>query len=75
MDRLTTHEQMIGSQPLERIVNNTYDAMGQLESKGVGGTATASQSLQTVDYNYNVRGWLTNINDQNNLGNDLLGLT
>jgi RHS repeat-associated protein len=64
---------MIGSQPLERIVNNTYDAMGQLESKGVGGTATASQSLQTVDYNYNVRGWLTNINDQNNLGNDLFG--
>ncbi|QJP35146.1 hypothetical protein F0365_12485 [Nonlabens sp. Ci31] len=73
MDRLTTHVQMIGSQPLERVVNNTYDAMGQLESKGVGGTTTASQSLQTVDYNYNVRGWLTNINDQNNLGNDLFG--
>ncbi len=30
-----------------------------------------SQSLQTVDYKYNVRGWLTDINDVNNIGTDL----
>jgi RHS repeat-associated protein len=73
MDRLLTHEQKIGSQAIERIVSNSYDAMGQLESKGVGGKATATQSLQNVDYTYNVRGWLTHINDQTSLGNDLFG--
>ncbi|NNC71035.1 MAG: hypothetical protein HKN90_09465, partial [Flavobacteriaceae bacterium] len=30
-----------------------------------------SKGLQTVDYKYNVRGWLTDINDINNLGDDL----
>ena len=28
-------------------------------------------ALQTVDYDYNVRGWLTQINDPSSLGNDL----
>ncbi len=28
-------------------------------------------SLQTVDYNYNIRGWLRGINDIDNMGNDL----
>ncbi len=31
----------------------------------------SSLGLQQVDYNYNVRGWLTDINDVNNLGDDL----
>ena len=30
-----------------------------------------SSGLQTVDYDYNIRGWLTDINDVNNLGEDL----
>ncbi|NER16774.1 DUF6443 domain-containing protein [Spongiivirga citrea] len=30
-----------------------------------------SSALQNVDYNYNVRGWLKDINDVNNPGNDL----
>src|SRR5690606_14004473 len=29
--------------------------------------------LQTVDYKYNVRGWLTGINDPGDLGGDLFG--
>lgn len=47
----------------ELIVENTYDELGQLESKKVGGLASATTPLQTVDYTYNVRGWLTGIND------------
>ena len=35
---------------------------------GSGGTGTP---LQTVDYQYNVRGWLTDINDINSMGADL----
>ncbi|MCO6176477.1 hypothetical protein NHF50_15615, partial [Flavobacterium sp. NRK F10] len=52
----------------------TYDELGQLISKNVGGTdVTGATALQTVDYTYNIRGWLTNINDVNNImtGNDL----
>ncbi len=30
-----------------------------------------TKGLQTVDYKYNVRGWLTDINDVNNLGDDV----
>ena len=53
----------------ELIVFNDYDELGQLEAKKVGGATansyTAAIGLQTVDYTYNVRGWLTGINDTN----------
>ncbi|SNZ01919.1 DUF6443 domain-containing protein [Flagellimonas pacifica] len=57
-------EQTLGGNT-ETIVENSYDALGQLTSKEVGG------GLQTVDYQYNVRGWLKSINDPDDLGNDL----
>jgi len=38
----------------------------------VGGTVLGN-GLQTVDYLYNIRGWMTQINDPKNLGNDLFG--
>lgn len=51
----------------ELIVYNDYDDLGQLKAKKVGGTPgsdyNSAQDLQTVDYTYNVRGWLTDIND------------
>ncbi|WP_445457007.1 RHS repeat domain-containing protein [Flavobacterium sp. HNIBRBA15423] len=54
------------------ITKNTYDELGQLISKNVGGLdVTGASGLQTVDYSYNIRGWLKNINDVNNIGNDL----
>ncbi|UOY08884.1 DUF6443 domain-containing protein [Muricauda sp. SCSIO 64092] len=57
--RLVKQEQTIGSHT-ETIVENYYDDLGQLVSKKVGG------GLQDVDYRYNVRGWLTDINDVGN---------
>ncbi len=69
--RLLTQEQQINSQPIERLVSNQYDEIGQLVRKDVGGKATAITALQQVDYQYNVRGWLTGINDVATLGNDL----
>lgn len=65
-----------GSGEAELIVLNTYDELGQLENKKVGGDANGtsvinSTGLQTVKYQYNVRGWVTAINDVNNPGNDL----
>ncbi len=62
--RLVKQEQTIGGHT-EELVRNEYGELGQLKKKTVGG------SLQTVDYTYNVRGWLKQINDPANLGNDL----
>lgn len=65
LGRLLTQKQTITGQPEETLVNNGYDELGQLATKQVGG------GLQTVDYTYNVRSWLKQINDPNALGNDL----
>ncbi|MEW7279664.1 DUF6443 domain-containing protein [Aquimarina sp. 2201CG1-2-11] len=64
MGRSTKHTQTINGQE-EIIAENTYDALGLLTSKTVGG------GLQNIKYHYNVRGWLKGINDVTNLGNDL----
>ncbi len=64
--RLLKQQQTIGSHT-ETIVENHYDDLGQLISKEVGG------GLQDVDYAYNVRGWLTRINNPSSLGDDLFG--
>ncbi|WP_339144308.1 DUF6443 domain-containing protein [Croceitalea sp. MTPC5] len=53
----------------ELIVSNSYDELGQLQRKKVGGDATGN-GLQTVDYKYNIRGWLKSINDVDNLNAD-----
>ncbi|MVO09029.1 hypothetical protein GOQ30_07595 [Flavobacterium sp. TP390] len=71
-DRLSLHTQQVNGGVEQLIVKNTYDELGQLVSKNVGGTdTTGNTALQIVDYTYNIRGWLKNINDVNNLGSDL----
>jgi len=62
--------------PGELIAYNEYDDLGQLVQKKVGGapgtTYALTDGLQTVDYAYNIRGWLKSINqDQDNTDNDL----
>lgn len=69
-DRLLTHTHQIisGSTPKQLLVNNTYDELGKVITKKVGGTdATGNTALQKVDYKYNIRGWLKEINNVNNL--------
>jgi RHS repeat-associated protein len=74
-DRLTKHVQQLTSPtllPEQLLTLNTYDELGKLASKKVGGTdVTGAQALQAVDYSYNIRGWLKAINDVNTLGTDL----
>lgn len=73
VNRLTMHTQKINDAALgEVIASNTYDDLGQLVDKGVGGKENASR-LQDIGYDYNVRGWLKSINNTNGLGNDLFG--
>lgn len=67
--RLTSHGHKINSKDPEMLSENSYDHLGMLISKYVGGTEGAP--LQEVNYRYNVRGWLTNINDDQMLADDL----
>ena len=60
-DRLLTHTHQIGlTGAPELLADNTYNELGQLVSKKVG--RTVASPLQKVDYSYNIRGWMTEIN-------------
>ena len=62
--RLLTHTHQIGTGTVQLLASNTYDELGQLIAKKVGGVdTTGATGLQTVDYTYNIRGWLKGIND------------
>lgn len=69
VERPKKHYQQINGQSEELIVENVYNELGQLQKKALGGDINAN--LQTIDYSYNIRGWITNVNDVNNLGTDL----
>ena len=68
-DKLLTHIHKIGTTGTEQLLaKNTYDELGQLISKQVGGNDVINYvGLQKVDYSYNIRGWLKTINDVNQL--------
>ncbi len=67
-DRLLTHTHQINGGEIQLLAANSYNEMGQLLSKNVGGTTIdGSSGLQKVDYTYNIRGWLTGINDTREL--------
>ncbi|WP_261511752.1 RHS repeat-associated core domain-containing protein [Chryseobacterium paludis] len=70
-NRLISHSHQVGAGAIEFLARNKYNELSQLEYKKVGGTVTAP--LQQVDYKYNIRGWVTQINDPNALGGDLFG--
>ncbi|WP_294315629.1 DUF6443 domain-containing protein [uncultured Chryseobacterium sp.] len=71
-NRLLVHKHQVDTNPEEILTQNTYNDIAQITNKKVGGTS-ASTPLQSIDYAYNIRGWMTNINDPENLGNDLFG--
>ncbi|WP_183148075.1 DUF6443 domain-containing protein [Chryseobacterium nematophagum] len=72
-NRMLTHTHQIDSNPVEVLTQNKYNELSQLESKKVGGAVGATNPIQQIDYKYNIRGWMTQINDPSNLGNDLFG--
>ncbi|ALR31285.1 hypothetical protein ATE47_12460 [Chryseobacterium sp. IHB B 17019] len=71
-NRLKTHKHKIDNNPEEILAQNEYNELSQLAKKKVGGTNIAVP-YQTIDYAYNIRGWMTQINDPDNLGGDLFG--
>ncbi|WP_312769922.1 DUF6443 domain-containing protein [Epilithonimonas sp.] len=67
-NRLTKHyHEVEGKSPKELLADNSYDALGRLDTKKVGARSDANFAeivppLQTIKYNYNIRGWMTGIN-------------
>jgi RHS repeat-associated protein len=65
--RPTTTYQTLDSQPQIILSHKSYNELGEMISKRLHSTSaspTNAQFLQKVDYRYNIRGWLTNINDR-----------
>ena len=51
------------------LTKNEYNELGQLIDKKLHSTvATASNNKQSIDYRYNIRGWLTKINESSITG-------
>jgi RHS repeat-associated protein len=71
-NRLLVHKHQVDSNSAEILTQNTYNEISQLTNKKVGGTDFANP-LQSIDYQYNIRGWLTKINDPSNLNGKLFG--
>ncbi|MBP4139152.1 DUF6443 domain-containing protein [Flavobacterium geliluteum] len=67
-DRLLTHTHQINGGAVELLASNEYDELGQLKSKSVGNSI--GNPMQKIDFSYNIRGWLTEINKIDNLQQD-----
>ena len=68
--QMISHIHQVGSQAPQQLSVPQYDALGQLIQKKVGGLVGGAP-LQRVDYRYNIRGWMTQINEVNSLQDDL----
>ncbi|MGV0830135.1 RHS repeat-associated core domain-containing protein [Empedobacter brevis] len=65
---LVKHYHKVDNQAEVLLNEISYDDLGRIVNKKVG------DNLQSVDYTYNVKGWLTSINNPDDLGNDLFAL-
>lgn len=68
--RLLNEYQSVNGQSEVMIKQLQYNELGQVVEKNLHSTDQGSSFLQSVDYKYNIRGWLTHIN-QANLGNNM----
>ncbi|MEA3463003.1 MAG: DUF6443 domain-containing protein [Bacteroidota bacterium] len=55
------------------LAQNQYDELGQLKKKKLHSDDN-SDFTESVDYAYNIRGWLTSINNPGGLGDDKFGM-
>jgi len=63
-NRLWQHYHKVDNNTEELLAENSYNELSQLTNKKVG------NNLQSIDYTYNIRGWMTHINkDQMTLDN------
>lgn len=63
MGRLLKSWHKLGTQPEVLMTSNEYNEIGQLVDKKLHSTDNGTTFKQSVDHRYNIRGWLTNINN------------
>ncbi|MDP9962234.1 DUF6443 domain-containing protein [Chryseobacterium lathyri] len=66
-NRLKQHYHQVDEKPEELLTENTYNELSQMINKKVG------NNLQSIDYAYNIRGWMTDINKNQMSLSDLGG--
>lgn len=69
-NRLLIHKHQINSNPVEILAQNEYNELSQVKTKKIGGTSPTAP-LQIIDHSYNIQGWLTKVNNPQNLANKL----
>ena len=69
MSRLVNTFQYFNEQDPVLLAQNQYNELGELREKNLH-SRNLNSFLQSNDYNYNIRGWLTTINDPDNLSTD-----
>ncbi|MBL3548065.1 DUF6443 domain-containing protein [Chryseobacterium sp. KMC2] len=57
-NRLLKHWHQVDSKPEQLLSENSYNELSQLINKKVG------NGLQSIDYTYNIRGWMAGINEK-----------
>jgi RHS repeat-associated protein len=72
-NRLLDTYVLYGSDDAILLAQNKYNELGQLKKKNLHSDDN-SDFTQAVDYTYNIRGWLTSINDPGSLDDDKFGM-
>jgi RHS repeat-associated protein len=79
---LKTWQTLDGASQRTLVSTQIYNEAGEVVEKNIHSTDNGANFLQSVDYRYNIRGWLTSINNSsltndgslNNDGNDIMGM-
>jgi len=66
-ERLKKHWHKVDNLQQELLTENNYDEKSQLVQRKAG------NNIQTINYAYNIRGWLLQVNNPSNLGNNVFG--
>ncbi|RLJ75116.1 DUF6443 domain-containing protein [Pedobacter alluvionis] len=69
-NRLLVHKHQVDNNSVEILAQNDYNELSQIKNKKIGGTASATP-IQSIDYKYNIQGWLTKVNNPQSLGGKL----
>ncbi len=67
MDRIDTLSHEVENVMEIDIADHDYNEFGELVTKTIGG------GIQQIDYDYNIRGWLTSVNGGQTSGGDVFG--
>lgn len=71
-NRLLKATHKFNNESVVTIAQNEYNEIGELIKKELH--ENQGNAVQTVDYTYNIKGWLTDINDISALDDDVFGL-